>query len=65
MQELWFLYMIRRLNVLYEVSLKKNSNGYQANKRTQNSIANDQREITPKISKVMVLVHDSLCFRSV
>ena len=32
---------------MYKVSL----NGYQVIERTQNSIANDQREITPKISK--------------
>ena len=36
---------------LYEISLKLNSDGYQVIERTQNSIANDQREITPKISK--------------
>ena len=36
-------------------------NGCQVTERTRNSIANDQREITPKISKaVMVLVHDTL-----
>ena len=34
--------------------------GCQLTERTRNGIANDQREITPKISKnrVMVLVHD-------
>ena len=38
-----------------------NFNGCQLTERTQKSIANDQREITPKISKsrVMVLVHDT------
>ena len=37
-------------------------NDCQVTERTRNSIANDQREITPKISKnrVMVLVHDTL-----
>ena len=34
---------------MYEVSLKY-SNGYQVIERTQNSTANDQRKITPKIS---------------
>ena len=36
--------------------------GYQVIERTQNSIANDQREITPKFiqSRAMVLVHDTL-----
>ena len=35
-------------------------NGCQLTGLTQNSIANGQREITPKISKaVMVLVHDA------
>ena len=36
---------------LYEVSVI-NLNGCQLTQRTLNSIANDQREITPKISKV-------------
>ena len=44
---------------LYEVSFKS-SIGCQVTERTRNSIANDQREITPKIYKaVMVLVHDT------
>ena len=36
-------------------------NGCQVTERIQNSIANDQREITPKNiqSRVMVLVHDT------
>ena len=36
-------------------------NGCQLTERTRNSIANDQREITPKNiqSRVMVLVHDT------
>ena len=53
MQELWFLSMTRRLNVLYKcMKFHLNSfNGCQVTKRTHNSIANDQRVITPKISK--------------
>ena len=35
---------------LYEVSLNS-LNGCQATERTRNGIANDQREITPKIYK--------------
>ena len=53
MQELWFLCMTCRLNVLYKC-MKFGSNtsyGYQEIERTQSSIANDQRGITPKISK--------------
>ena len=35
-------------------------NGCQVTERTRNSIANDQREITPKtFNAVMVLVHDT------
>ena len=34
-------------------------NGCQITERTRNSIANDQREITPKIYRVMVLVRDT------
>ena len=38
-------------------------NGCHVTEWTRNSIANDQREITPKISKaVMVLVHDTLFY---
>ena len=50
--ELWFLCMTHRLVVLYNcMKFHFNSfNGCQT-ERTQNSIANDQREITPKISK--------------
>ena len=45
---------------LYEVSLKYLCWLSTYTERTQNSIANDQREITPKIqSRVMVLVHDT------
>ena len=51
--ELWFLCMTHRLIVLYNcMKFHLNSfNGCQLTERTQNSIANDQREITPKISK--------------
>ena len=51
--ELWFLCMTHRLIVLYNCMKFhfKIFNGCQATERTQNSIANDQREITPKISK--------------
>ena len=40
---------------------RNTSNGYQVIERTQNSITNDQREITPKNiqSRVMVIVHDT------
>ena len=51
------------LIVLYNcMKFRLNSfNGCQLTERTRNSIANDQREITPKIlqSRVMVLVHDT------
>ena len=51
--ELWFLCMTHRLIVLYNcMKFHLNSfNGWQLTERTRNSIANDQREITPKISK--------------
>ena len=51
--ELWFLCMTHRLIVLYNcMKFHLNSlNGCQLTEWTQNSIANDQREITPKISK--------------
>ena len=51
--ELWFLCMTHRLIVLYNcMNFHFNSfNGCQVTERTRNSIANDQREITPKISK--------------
>ena len=51
--ELWFLCMTHRLIVLYN-SMKFHFNsfyGCQVTERTRNSIANDQREITPEISK--------------
>ena len=61
--KLWFLCMTHRLIVLYNCMKfhLNNFNGCQLTERTRNSIANDQREITPKISKsrVMVLVHDT------
>ena len=51
--ELWFLCMTHRLIVLCNcMNFHFNSfNGLQVTERTQNSIANDQREITQKISK--------------
>ena len=51
--ELWLLCMTHRLIVLYNcMKFHLNSfNGCQLTERTRNSIANDQREITPKISK--------------
>ena len=51
--ELWFLCMTHRLIVLYHfMKFHLNSfNGCQLIERTRNSIANDQRDITPKISK--------------
>ena len=51
--ELWFLCMTRRLIVLYNCMKfhLNNFNGCQLTERTRNSIANVQREITPKISK--------------
>ena len=50
--ELWFLCMTHYLIVLYKcMKFHFNSfNGCQVTERTRNSIANDQREITPKIS---------------
>ena len=51
--ELWFLCMTHRLIVLYNC-MKFHSysfNGCQLTELTRNSIANDQREITPKIYK--------------
>ena len=58
-----FLGMTYRLIVLYNcIKFHLNSfNGCQLTEQTRNSTANDQREITPKKSKaVMVLVHDTL-----
>ena len=51
--ELWFLCMTRRRIVLYNCMKfhLNNLNGCQLTKWTRNSIANDQRELTPKISK--------------
>ena len=51
--ELWFLCMTHRLIVLYNcMKFHFNSfNDSQVTERTRKSIANDQREITPKISK--------------
>ena len=51
--ELWFLCMTHRLIVLYNCMKfhLNNFNGCQLTQRTRNSIANDQREITPKIPK--------------
>ena len=51
--DLWFLCITYRLIVLYNcMQFHFNSfNGCQVTERTRNSIANDQREIIPKISK--------------
>ena len=51
--ELWFLCMTHCLIVLYNcMKFHFNSfNGCQVIERTRNRIANDQREITPKMSK--------------
>ena len=51
--ELWFLCMTHRFIVLYNCMKfhLNNFNGCQLTERTRNNIANDQREITPKISK--------------
>ena len=60
--ELWFLCMTHCLIVLNNCMKfhLNNFNGCQLTERTQNSIAIDQKEITLKISKaVMVLVHDT------
>ena len=52
--ELWFLCMTHRLIVLYNWMKFHfySFNGCQLTEQTRNSIANDQREIIPKISKV-------------
>ena len=52
-KNLWSLHMKHCLNVLYNcMKFCLNSfNGCQVTERTRNSIANDQREITPKIYK--------------
>ena len=51
--ELWFLCMTHRHIVLYNCMKfhLNNFDGCQLTERTRNCIANDQREITPKISK--------------
>ena len=51
--ELWFLCMTHRLIVLYNCMIVhlNSFNGCQLTEQTRNSIANDQREITQKISK--------------
>ena len=51
--ELWFLCMTHRLIVLYNCMKFHfySFNGCQLTELTRNSIANDQMEITPKISK--------------
>ena len=53
MQELWFMCMTCRLKVLYKcMKFRFNTSYcYQVIERTRNSIANDQREITPKYQK--------------
>ena len=53
MQELCFLCMTSRLNVLYKCMkfCWNTSAGYKVIERTRNSIANDQKEMNPKISK--------------
>ena len=56
MQELWFLCMTHRLIVLY-TCMKFHLNGFngcQLTERTRNSIVNDQREITTKLSKALL-----------
>ena len=53
--ELWFLCLTHRLIVLYNrMKFHLNIfsfNGCKLTERTRNSIANDQKEITPKVSK--------------
>ena len=51
--ELWFLCMTHRLIVVYNCMKFHLNNFYgcQLTERTQNSIANDQREMTPKYPK--------------
>ena len=53
MQDLWLLCMTRRLNVLNKCMKFgwNTSNNYKVIERTQNRIANDQREITRKYPK--------------
>ena len=52
--ELWFLCMTHGLIVLYNCMKFHfySFNGFQLTESTRNSIANNQREITPIISKV-------------
>ena len=56
--ELWFLCMTHCLIVLYNImKFHLNSfDGCQLTERTRNSTANDEREITPKISKAELLL---------
>ena len=51
--EIWFLCMTHRLIVLYNCMKfhLNNFKGCQLTEQTRNSIANDQRKITPKISQ--------------
>ena len=51
--ELWFLCLTHCLIVLYNCMKfhLNNFNAYQPTERTRNSITNDQRKLTPKISK--------------
>ena len=51
--KLWFLCMTHCLIVSYKCMMfqRKSFNSVQLTERTRNTIANDQREITPKISK--------------
>ena len=68
--ELWFLCMTHHLIVLYNcVIFYLNSfNGCQLTERTRNSIVNDQKEITPKISKAelwfLCMTHNIVSLRS-
>ena len=54
--ELWFLCMTHRLITLYNCMNfhLNNFNGCQLTERTRKCIANDKREITPKISKAVL-----------
>ena len=60
--ELW-LFCMKHCPIVLNNCMKfllNSFNGCQVKERTRNSIANYQREITPKIYKaVMVLVHDT------
>ena len=69
--ELWFLCMTHRLIVLYNCMKfhLNNFNCCQLTERTRNSIAKDQREITPKISKTdlwfLCMTRRLMCFTNV